>query len=154
MVNYGSEACVLQKVDEYFLDVFQRNCLRTVLGTRLTDRISNSRLCETCGSITLSRAIMEERLRWLGHVAQMKDDKQHKTTVFQRLTDRISNSVRHKTTVFPTAYWPYFKQSAVQKVSFNPAVWGYNWKKVEMARAHSVDEWWQIAKDCSSRPTA
>ena len=39
----------------------------------MTDRISNSRLCEKCGLIPLSRAIMRERLRWLGHVLRMKD---------------------------------------------------------------------------------
>ena len=32
----------LQTADENLLDVFQRNCLRIVLGTRLTHRISNS----------------------------------------------------------------------------------------------------------------
>ena len=66
---------MLRKADEDLLDVFQRNCQRIVLGTRLTDRISNSRLYEKCGSIPLSGAITKERLRWLGHVLQMKDDR-------------------------------------------------------------------------------
>jgi len=39
VVKYGSEAWALQKADENLLDVFQRNCLRIVLGTQLTDRI-------------------------------------------------------------------------------------------------------------------
>ena len=82
LVKYGSEARVLQKVDEDLLDVFQRNCLRIVLGTQLTDRISNSRLYEKCGSIPLSRAIMKERLRWLGHVLRMKDDRLPKIVFF------------------------------------------------------------------------
>ena len=56
--------------------------LRIVLGTRLTDRISNSRLHEKCGSIPLSRAIMKERLRWLGHVLRMKDDRLPKIVLF------------------------------------------------------------------------
>ena len=75
VAKYGSEAWVLRKADEYLLDVFQRNCLRIVLGTRLTDRISNSRLYEKCGSIPLSRAMKKERFRWLGHVLRMKDDR-------------------------------------------------------------------------------
>ena len=62
-------------MEEDLLDVFQRNCLWIVLGTKLTDRISNSKLYEKCGSIPLSRAIMKERLRWLGHVLRMKDDR-------------------------------------------------------------------------------
>ena len=82
VVKYGSEAWVLRNADENLLDVFQRNCLRIVLGTRLTDRISNSRLYEKCGSIPLSGAIMKERLRWLGHVLRMKDDRLPKIVLF------------------------------------------------------------------------
>ena len=44
VVNYGSEVWVLRKADGNLLDVFQRNCLWIVMGTRLTDHISNSRL--------------------------------------------------------------------------------------------------------------
>ena len=82
VVKYGSEAWALRKADENLLHVFQRNCLRIVLGTRLTDRISNSRLYEKCGSIPLSGAIMKERLRWLGHVLRMKDDGLPKIVLF------------------------------------------------------------------------
>ena len=82
LVKYGSEAWALRNADENLLDVFQRNWLRIVLGTRLTDRISNSRLYEKCGSIPLSRAIIKERLRWLGHVLRMKDDRLPKIVLF------------------------------------------------------------------------
>ena len=60
VVKYVSEAWALQKADENLLDVFQRNCLQIVLDTRLTDRISNSRLYKKCGSIPLSGAIKKE----------------------------------------------------------------------------------------------
>ena len=75
VVKYGCEAWVLWKADEDLLDFFQRNRLRIVLGTRLTDSISNSRLYKKCGSIPLSWAIMKQRLKWLGHVLWMKDDR-------------------------------------------------------------------------------
>ena len=75
VVKYGSEVCALRKTDEGLLDIFQRNCLRIVLVTRLNDRISNSSLYEKWGSILFSRPIMKERLRWLGHVLGMKDDR-------------------------------------------------------------------------------
>jgi hypothetical protein len=60
VVKYGSEAWPLRKADEDLLEVFHRNCLKIVLGTLLTDRMSNNRLYEKCGSIPLSRAIMKE----------------------------------------------------------------------------------------------
>jgi hypothetical protein len=47
------------------LDIFQKNCLQIVLGTRLTDCISKGRLYKKRGSIRLSRAIMKERFRLL-----------------------------------------------------------------------------------------
>ena len=80
VVKFGSEAWAVQKADENLLDVFQRNCLQTVLGTRLTASISNSRFYKKCSSIMLSRVIMKERLRWLGPILQTKDDR------FQRLS--------------------------------------------------------------------
>ena len=86
VVKYGSEAWALRKADENLLDAFQRNCLRIVLGTRVTDRISNSRLYEKCGSIPLSRAIIKERLRWLGHVLRTKDDRLPKIVLFGQLS--------------------------------------------------------------------
>ena len=82
VVKYGSEAWTLRKADENLLDVFQRNCLRIVLGTRLTDRISNTSLYENCGWIPLSRAIMKERLRWLGNVLRMKDNRLRMIVLF------------------------------------------------------------------------
>ena len=83
VVKYGSEAWALRKADENLLDL-QRNCLRIVLGTRLTDYISNSRLYKKCGSIPLSRAITKESLRWRGHVLRMKDDRLLKIVLFRQ----------------------------------------------------------------------
>ena len=69
-------------MDDDILDVFQRNCLRNVLGTRLTDCISNIRLYKKCYSVPLSRAITKEILRWLGYVLRMKDDRLPKIVLF------------------------------------------------------------------------
>ena len=63
-VMYGSEAWAFQKTEKNLLGVFQRNSLQIVLGIRLIDRISNSKLYEKCGSIPLSRAIIKKSLRW------------------------------------------------------------------------------------------
>jgi len=40
VVKYGSEERALQKADEDLLDVFQRNCLRIVLGQESIDQES------------------------------------------------------------------------------------------------------------------
>jgi hypothetical protein len=69
-------------MDEDLFDVFQRNCLRIVLGRRVTDLISNSRLYEKCGLVLLSSTIMRERLRWRGHIVWMKDNRLPKIVFF------------------------------------------------------------------------
>ena len=82
VVKFCLEVWALQKLDEDLLDVFQTNCLRISFGSQLTDRISNSRLYDKCGSIPLSRAVIRECLRWLGHVRWMKDDILPKIVLF------------------------------------------------------------------------
>ena len=64
---------MLQKTEEDLRDIFQRNCVQIIWGTLLTDRISNSRLYEKYGPVSLSRDIMRERLRWLEHVLRTKE---------------------------------------------------------------------------------
>ena len=49
--------------------------------TRLTDRISNRKLYGKWGLIPLPRAIMRERLRWIGHFLWIKDDSLPKIVV-------------------------------------------------------------------------
>jgi uncharacterized protein (DUF2384 family) len=56
-------------------DILQRNFLQIILDTRLTHRISSSKLYEKYDSIPLSRAIMIERLKCLVHSLQTKDDR-------------------------------------------------------------------------------
>jgi len=53
------------KSDEDLIDVYRKNYIRTVLGTRLIDRISKRRLHEKCGPVLLSKAIIRERMSWL-----------------------------------------------------------------------------------------
>jgi len=48
----------------------------------MTDRISNSRLYEKYGPMPLFRAEMKERLRWLGYVLRMKDNRLPKIVLF------------------------------------------------------------------------
>jgi len=66
---------MLRETEEDLLYVFQRNCLRIALGTRLIYHLSNSKLYEKFVSILVFRTIMKEAIRWLGLVLPMKDDK-------------------------------------------------------------------------------
>ena len=64
------------------------------MGTRLTDRISNSKLHEKGISIPVSRIIMKEMLKCLGHILWRKDDKLPKI-VLVGLPSRAKRKVGH-----------------------------------------------------------
>ena len=53
---YKKEKIKYNENKEKKISTQHRNCLRIVLSTRLTDRISNSRLYEKCGLIPMARA--------------------------------------------------------------------------------------------------
>ena len=75
VVKFSSETLALRKADEKFIRCFPEK-LPTDCSRYPADLpVSNSRLYEKCGPIPLSRPIMKERLRRLGHVLQMKDDR-------------------------------------------------------------------------------
>lgn len=82
VVRYGSETWALRRKEEDILDVFQRNCLRTILGIRRRDNVSNETLYERSGSNPLSKVIAGERLRWLGHVLRMTDERLPRLLLF------------------------------------------------------------------------
>ena len=72
----------LRKTDEDLLDIFQRNCQRIGLVTRLTDRISNSGVYKKCGSIPLSRGDNERKVVITGHVLRMKNNRLSEIALF------------------------------------------------------------------------
>ena len=52
-------------INFFLLRLVVKRGLRVVLGNRMTDRTSNNKLYEKCGSNMLSRAIMRDRLKLL-----------------------------------------------------------------------------------------
>lgn len=73
---YGCETWSPLSANLNNLEVFHMSCLRTILGVSLHDRLSNQnirRLC--CNQQTIQDRLRQSRLRWLGHVARMPDDR-------------------------------------------------------------------------------
>ena len=96
--------------------------LPIVLGTQLTDYVSNSRLCEKCGLIPISRPIMEERFKWLRHVLRIKDDRLPKTVLFGPLATA-------KRKANPQFRWNQFR-----------------WKDVVRKDLREMGNFWEVVK--------
>jgi len=57
------------------LDVFQNDCLRTIMGVRRADRHSVASIRASCGVASIEQHALACRLRWLGHLVRMRVDR-------------------------------------------------------------------------------
>ena len=77
---YGAETWPLTKQDEHKLSVFENNCIRTILGVRLQDRVSLIQLRRRAKLKTpIALVIKKRRLSWFGPCHQITRGKPSKT---------------------------------------------------------------------------
>src|SRR2546425_301536 len=65
---YGSETCVMKKVDLQRLLRTENNMVRWMSGVTLKDRRMSEELKQGLGIESLYRVVSHGRLRWYGHV--------------------------------------------------------------------------------------
>ena len=70
---YGSESWTMCAHQEKRLNVFHMRCLRRNLGITWQDTVTNEVVLEKAGIPSLYTFLKQRRMRWLGHVARLKD---------------------------------------------------------------------------------
>ena len=88
---YGSETWTTKRSITQKLETFHNRCLRMIFGITRTEqrekRISSSEIRERFGMKELIQEMVTlRRLRWLGHVARMGDNRMPKQALFGRLS--------------------------------------------------------------------
>ena len=78
---YGSETWQMYIADIKRLNAFHQRCLRRILGITYKDRIKNEVILDRTNQRQLTDIIQERRLRWLGHVFRMDDNRFPKQTL-------------------------------------------------------------------------
>ena len=63
-------------------NVFQTRCLRKICRVNLKDKINNERILDWCSVAKVSNIVSHRRLRWLGHLARMPDERLPKRVLF------------------------------------------------------------------------
>ena len=71
---YGAESWKMTKTIAKKLEVFQRKCLRKIVGVRWPDVISNEDLYARTAAKPVSEEIKRRRWRWIGHVLRLPVD--------------------------------------------------------------------------------
>ncbi len=82
---YGCETWAVPELELSRLEVFQMRCLRTICKLSLMDRIPNEAVLKKCNTSRASDIVKYRRLRWLGHVARMENDRLPKMLLFSSL---------------------------------------------------------------------
>ena len=79
---YASETWAFPKQQMHRLDVFQMKCLRKICKVSLKDRLRNETILGWCKVASVSNIVSHRRLRWLGHLARMPDERLPKRVLF------------------------------------------------------------------------
>ena len=80
---YGAaESWALTESQLHRMCMFHNTCLRRILGVARLDMVSNVELFERAGMPCFSELLRRHRLRWLGHVARMPNERWAKQLLF------------------------------------------------------------------------
>ena len=90
ILTYNACTWALTKAETNELDAFHRKQLRSILGIRYPNTITNEKLYENCKSNKLSETIRDSRWRMLGHVLRMADDIPAKRTMIQYFREKTT----------------------------------------------------------------
>lgn len=86
-VLYGSELWVMNSVTQNKIDIWERKVLRKIYGGKqsgdLILRRTNVEISELYGEVSLSSEVRGNRVRWLGHVFRMDDNRAAKTVLLR-----------------------------------------------------------------------
>ena len=82
---YGSESWTLYAHQQRKLNVFHMRCLRRILNVHWSDKITNNKILDMAGIQSLYTILRQQRLRWLGHVIRMTNDRIPKMVLFSEL---------------------------------------------------------------------
>ena len=106
---YGSETWPIYAKEVNRLNTFHLRNLRRILGVSWRDKVTNVEVLEQTGCDSMHTILSTRRLRWLGHVCRLENNRLPKITLYSetvcgsrsrgrpllRFNDRIRDDLRH-----------------------------------------------------------
>ena len=74
-LTYGAECWALKMEDERRLKTTEMRMLRMICGKTLKDKMNKGKIREMTGVVRLEEFLREKRLRWVGHVERMNEER-------------------------------------------------------------------------------
>ena len=97
---YGAETWVLYLKKIRLLEQFHQRCLRSILGIKWQDHVSNEEVLKRASLPSIEYILLQVQLRWAGHVTRMEDVRMPEAVFFSELQegkrDRCAPRKRYK----------------------------------------------------------
>ena len=84
---YGSEAWVLYRKQVNLLERFHQRCLRSLMGIKWQDYMTNNEVLEKVNLSSIEAMLMSRQLRWVGHVMRMDNTRMPKAVFYGELSE-------------------------------------------------------------------
>ena len=101
---YGCETWTCYRKDIATLDSFHMRHLRTILGVKWQDFVTNAQVLRRCDMTGIEAYILHHRLRWCGHVMRMEVDRLPRMLLLSELAAG-KRDLRHRE-VCPQSLFP------------------------------------------------
>ena len=88
---YDAETWVLYRKQIRLLRQFHQRCLRSILGIKWQDHVSNPKVLKRASLPSIESVLLQVKLRWAGHVTRMEDLRMPKAVFFSELQERKRN---------------------------------------------------------------
>jgi len=99
-VSYGAEAWTLTKKEEQALLIFERKIFRRIYGAKYENGEWKSRTNRELEGMSKGENIVKWikglRIRWLGHLERMEEDRTHKKSAFKNWKGRKEGEDQEK----------------------------------------------------------
>ena len=91
LLLYGCEAWTLYARHVKQINSFHIRCLRSIIGIKWSDYITNDEVCARAGSSEMRIILTRRQLCWAGHVVRMDEGRLPKQVLYGQLTNGTRN---------------------------------------------------------------
>ena len=143
------------------LERFHQRCLRSILGTKWQDHVSNEGVLKRASLPSIESILLQVQLRWAGHVTRMEDVRMPKAFFLSELQegkrDRVAPRKRYRDQLKRQLAQAGISHQSWQQKASDRDSWRSSVRKVrcefEAERHKAAKEKTQEAESASSIPT-
>lgn len=124
---YGSETWTIYRTQVKKLSAFMMRQLRTIMNVTWKDKITNVEILRRAGLPSMADILIQNNLRWLGHVHRMRNDRLPRQLLYSQLCEGKRNigrpRLRFKDVAKRNMKWRNINPNQWQQMASNRSAW-------------------------------